>query len=127
MNQEFFINQNSELPILAIELIYDGRGDFHKLHEMLQNADITFTMTNVDTRIIKVANAPAYIKEREIDGCVTEYIICYNWKKRDTKEKGTYEGVFTISFGDDLSSEYSEYYSGDLIVPIREKLRITIR
>lgn len=127
MHQQFFINQNSNLPTLAVELVYDGRGDFHKLWDAIQNADITFTMTNVDSGIIKIANAPAYIKEKEGEGCVTEYIICYDWKKRDTKEKGTYKGVFTINFSDDLTSEETVYPTGDLIVPIREELMIIIR
>ena len=85
-------------------------------------------MTNVDTKVIKIANAPCYIKLREIDGCVDQYVICYDWKKRDTKESGTYEGVFTINFNGNLTSETdTSYPKGDLIMPIREKLMITIQ
>ncbi len=127
MHQEFYINQNSNLPTLRMELIYDGRGDFHKIFEMLQNCDIKFTMTNIDTNIVKVANANAYIKEKEGEGCFNEYVICYDWKKRDTMEKGRFKGVFTINFGDDLTSEYSTYPNGDLIMPIREELIIVVR
>lgn len=125
--QQFFINKNSELPILRMELINDGRSDFHKFWDAIQNSTITFTMTNVDTNVIKIANAPCYIKLIENNGCVDQYVICYNWKKRDTKEKGTYEGVFTIHFNDTLSGESISYPIGDLIVPIREKLFIIIR
>lgn len=109
-----------------MELIWDGRGDFNKFYDCIQNAEITFTMTNVATNVIKVSNAQAYIKRREIDGCVEQYIICYDWKKRDTKEKGSYEGYFTIHFNDDLKSDTVTYPSGDLIMPIREKLSINI-
>ena len=126
MTQQFFINQNSILPILSLELIKDGRSCNTKVYDMLQNADITFTMTNVDTGIIKVANASAYIKEREIEGCTTEYLICYDWKPRDVKEKGTFKGEFNIKFGDDLTSEDLIYPTGNLKVPIREELIVTI-
>lgn len=128
MHQQFFLRQNAVLPILRLELIYDGRGDFHKFHDAVQNADITFTMTNVDTKNIKIANAPAYIKLREVEGCVDEYVICYDWKKRDTKERGVYEGVFTINFNGILKNENGiTYPQGDLVMPIREKLFITIQ
>lgn len=125
--QQFFINKDSELPILSMELIYDGRSDYNKFWDAIQDSKITFTMTNVDTNVIKIANAPCYIKLREVGGCVEQYIICYNWKKRDTKEKGTYEGIFTIHFNGNLTSETTTYPSGDLIMPIREKLMITIQ
>ena len=49
MTQQFTINKDSILPILRMELIYDGRHDFNKFWDAIQDADITFTMTNVDT------------------------------------------------------------------------------
>ena len=125
--QQFFINKDSELPILSMELIYDGRHDYNKFWDAIQDSEITFTMTNIDTNVIKIANAPCYIKLREVNGCVEQYIICYNWKKRDTKEIGTYEGVFTIHFNGNIKSEATTYPKGDLIMPIREKLIISIQ
>lgn len=123
--QEFYIKQNSELPILSMEIIYDGRSDFNKFHDSIQNSEITFTMTNMDTNVIKIANAPCYIKRREKDGCVEQYLICYQWKKRDTREVGRYKGEFKISFGE-IKGESITYPKGDLIMPIREDLLITI-
>lgn len=124
---KFFINQYSTLPQLRMELINDGRSDFKKFWEVIQNATITFTMTNVDTSVIKISNAPCYIKLRENGGCEEQYIICYDWKPRDTKEKGTFEGEFQITFNDDITSETTTYPSGDLLMPIREKLIIVIQ
>lgn len=126
MVQQFYIKKESILPILRMELIFDGRHTFRKFHECIQDADITFTMTNLDTGVVKIANAPCYIKMMENDGCVEEYVICYNWKKRDTKEKGTYEGEFTINFNGNITSEKTSYPIGELVMPIREKLYITI-
>lgn len=125
--QEFYINKDSVLPILRMELIYDGRSDFHKFWDAIQNSTITFSMININTGITKIANAPAYIKLRENTSCVEEYVICYDWKKRDTKENGIYKGIFTITFNDNITSDTLKYPSGDLIMPIREDLQITIK
>jgi hypothetical protein len=110
-----------------MELINDGRSDFNKIWDAIQDCTITFTMINVDTNITKIANAPCYIKRKENNGCVEEYVICYDWKPRDTKEKGTFEGVFNIQFNGNITSETTTYPKGNLIVPIREKLMITIQ
>ena len=124
---QFLINQNSVLPQLRIELIQDGRGDFHRFHDCIQNADITFTMINVDSGVIKISNAPCSIRLKDNNSCEEEYLICYDWKKRDTKDKGIYKGLFTIKFNDDLVSETDVYPKGELIVPIVEDLIIIIK
>lgn len=126
MAQYFYIKQNSTLPILRMELIEDGRHTFDKFHEAIQGADITFTMVNVDTNITKVSKAKAYIKLREDDDCSENYLICYDWKNRDTKECGTFKGTFEITFSDDLKGDGYEYPSGVLNMPIREELMIII-
>lgn len=126
MNQNFFINQHSVLPSIRMELINDGRNDFKKFFEAIQNCDITFTMKNTETNVIKIANAEAYITLKSKESPIEQYLICYDWKPRDTKEKGVYEGIFTLKFNGLLSSEYDSYPEGELIMPIREKLIITI-
>ena len=123
----FFITQNSTLPTLRMELIEDGRHDFRKFHEAVEAADITFTMVNADTNITKVAKNKAYIQLRDNDSCEEQYVICYDWKERDTKEKGTYKGMFEITFPDDLKSDEYVYPSGVLNMPLREDLYIVIR
>lgn len=124
--QNFFIVQNSTLPSLVMELIEDGRHDFGKFAECVQGADITFTMTNVDTSVVKISKAGAYIKLRDGDSCGENYVICYDWKARDTKEAGTYKGVFELTFPSDIKSDEYEYPSGVLGMPIRNELIITI-
>lgn len=121
-----YITKGSTLPILRVELIEDGRHDFHKFQNAIQNATITFTMVNDDTNITKVAKGKCYIKKREVDGCRDEYVICYDWKKRDTNESGTFRGLFTIDFGK-IKADDETYPSGTLIAPIREDLYIIIR
>ena len=114
------------LPILNMILIHDGRHDFHKFHEMIQNADITFSMVNIETGVYKIANSPAYIKKMD-DGCCTdEYMLCYQFTKRQL-EIGTYKGYFTIKFGDDLKNDEYVYPEGTLKVPIKDDLEIICR
>lgn len=123
--QYFYIRQNSTLPTLRMELIEDGRHDFRKFYESVQNCTITFTMVNVDTKITKIAKAPCYIKLKDDDGCVDKYVICYDWKPRDTKETGTFKGTFELTFGE-IKSDETEYPTGNLNMPIREELTIVI-
>lgn len=123
---DFYIKQGSLLPILRMDLIEDGRHDYNKFHELLENSNITFTMVNKETGVTKIAKAPAYIKLREDGGCVDQYCICFDWRKHDTKEAGTYIGQFNIDFGEVKNDEY-DYPKGNLITPIREDLIITIR
>ena len=125
--QEFYINKGSVNPILRMELINDGRYDFSKFWNVLQDATITFTMTNVATGVMKVANAPASIRLNENGGCEEEYIICYNWTHRDTRESGIFRGQFNIKFNGDLTQNGVIYPTGNIIVPIREELYIYIR
>ena len=48
---EFYINKGATLNKLKMELIHDGRNDYQKFHEKIQNANIYFTMTDVITGI----------------------------------------------------------------------------
>ena len=124
--QYHYITQNSTLPTLVMELIEDGRHNFNKFHEAIQGATITFTMVNVDTNVTKVAKGKAYIKLREGDDCTENYVICYDWKERDTKEAGSFKGVFEITFNGNIKNDLYTYPSGILNMPIREELMITI-
>ena len=103
--QYFYMKQGSTLPRLIMELIEDGRHDYNKLWECIQNADITFTMVNADTNVTKIAKGKAYIKLRENDDCTEQYVICYDWKARDTKEAGSYIGTFEITFNGDIKNQ----------------------
>lgn len=126
MAQFFYIKQGAVLPRIQMELIEDGRHDYHKLWECIQAADITFTMINIDTNVTKVAKAKAYIKLRENDDCTEQYVICYDWKERDTKEAGSYKGIFDINFGGNVKNDLYTYPNGLLVTPIREELLISI-
>jgi len=129
MAQYFYINQNSELPSLRMELINDGQYDFiksDKFNNAIQNADIFFSMED-EQGILKVSNAPCNIVLSKESGCEEKYFIEYKWNKRDTKKKGIYKGKFTIKFKEDLYEENYIYTSGDLIIPIYEDLYVEVK
>ena len=126
MAQYFFLTKNSTLPNLRMEVINDGRNDFRKAYLALQAATVTFTMTNMETGVKKIANAKAYVVEKEDTGCEEAYVIEYRWNKRDTDTPGSYIGQFKIKFDDNISIDGMTFPKGELIAPIAEDLIITI-
>lgn len=127
MAQYFFINKGAELPKLRVELINDGRNDYRKFFLAIQAADsVTFTMTNAETGIKKIAKAEAEVVYDEDSGCEERYFLQYSWKKRDTNEAGTFIGHFHIKLVDKIVAEDMIFPSGELIVPIQEDLIIGI-
>lgn len=126
MAQYFNITKGSTLPYLRMELINDGRHDFRKAYLALQSASVTFSMTNAETGIKKIANAKAYVVEKEDSGCEDAYIIEYRWNKRDTITAGTYIGQFRIIFDGNITVNGMTFPNGELNVPIAEDLIIVI-
>lgn len=115
----FTIRKNSTMPILVMELIKDGRNDYRDFYDMIQNADIKFSMYDVETGVKKISLKPGkcIVKDNCCDGTDDEYFIAYEWEAKDTKKEGVYVGEFTIEFLDN---------NGILKVPIREELMIYI-
>ena len=116
---EFFINKNSTLPVLKLELINDGRNDFHKFHEMVQNANIYFTMSDVVTGVKRIAKKETGVQlVLPKSDCVgEEFYLVYQFTEKETSVSGRYAAQFSIEFLDG---------SGTLIVPIREELFINV-
>ena len=116
---EFIINKNSTLPVLKLELINDGRNDFRKFHDMIQNANIYFTMTDVVTGVKRIEKKETGVQLVEPKSeCVgEEYYLVYQFTEKETSVSGRYVGQFTIEFLDG---------SGTLLVPIKEELFINV-
>lgn len=126
MAMYFFLTKSSTLPNLRMEVINDGRNDFRKAYLALQAATVTFTMTNMETGVKKIANAKAYVVEKEDTTCEEAYVIEYRWKKRDTDTAGNFIGQFKIVFDDNITIDGMTFPKGEMIVPIAEDLIITI-
>ena len=116
----FYITKGSTLPTLQMELI-------DEFNECIQAATITFTMVDADTKVPKISNAKAKIRLRDDDSCEEQYLICYEWKERDTRAPGVYLGHFTINFDESLRNDSYSYPIGILNMPIREDLYIVIK
>jgi hypothetical protein len=115
---DFFIRQNSELPILKMRVVRDGRTDAYKIFDAdLDTATIRFSMKNEANGIEKILMNNAYITEKiQVNpDAPYEYYIYYKWSKRDTNTKGRFIGEFHIHNS-----------MGKLIAPIRENLYINI-
>lgn len=118
MAQHFFIRKNSELPVLQMKVINDGRDDYKRIFEGLENAAITFSMRNVETGRYKVYNKQGLVIPIEDEACgKTEYYIGYKFTKKDTNTAGCYQAEFKIDFLDDGCS---------LILPIYEDLYVNV-
>lgn len=120
MAQHFFIKKNSELPILQMRVINDGRSDYKKIFDNLENAAVTFSMkeANCDSCKYRIFNKQALIIPVDNEACgTTEYYIGYKFSKKETSIAGTYKAEFKIDFLDDATS---------LIVPIYEDLYVNI-
>lgn len=116
---EFHINKNATLPKLKLELIKDGRNDFNKFHDKIQNANITFTMSDVVTGVKRVACSNASIEQvlPKSDCNCDEFYLVYQFTSKQTSIGGRYAGQFEIEFLDG---------SGTLIVPIVETLYVNV-
>lgn len=126
MAYSFYIKQNATLPTLRMEVFNTGHNDFHKICDALQAADVTFTMVNVETGVKRVAKAKANVIKKPNADCTEEYYIEYPWKPRDTKEKGTFKGEFSIQMYGGTIRDGETIPEGILIVPISEELLINI-
>lgn len=110
---DFFLNKNSTLPELILELIKTNDVDYETFFEELQTSDITFDMVNVDTNIPKIIKSNAHYHLMGDD----EYAIGYKFNPKDVDTAGTFLCKFTIKFDD----------GDNLIVPIKERLYIHIQ
>ena len=114
----FYIKKNSTLPLLKLQVIKNGRSDFHKFMKSLEVSSIFFSMVDVETGIPKINSRPAGFVEKIMteQNAEPEYYIYYQFTNRDTNKPGRYEGQFLIKTDE-----------GNLILPIEEKLFITIQ
>lgn len=116
---DFYINKNATLPVLKLELYQDGINNYSYFFDKLQNANISFTMTDIKTGVRHLSKKVAGLapKTRYVGCSVEEYFLAYQFNAKDSSKPGTYIGQFTIEFLDG---------SGTLIVPIREELLIHV-
>lgn len=115
----FNINKNSTLPVLNMELIKDGRYTYKEFNDKIQNSNIFFTMSDLNTGVKVIGKKAATLTlKSQYNGCEDEeYYLTYQFTKKQTSKPGTYIGAFIIEFLDG---------SGTLVVPIQEELIINV-
>ena len=91
---EFFINKGATLNTLKLELIQDGRNDFQRFYELIQNANIFFTMTDVVTGVKRIAKRKAgtQLVLPQSDCTGEQYYITYQFNTKETNVSGRYIG-----------------------------------
>ena len=114
---EFYIAQNSTLPILKMEFDFNGKSSTEDYNSFLENSSIFFSMKNVIDGNIKILNKKGGFTNKVFvePNAKVEYYLYYKFNVFDTNKVGRYEGEFTL-----ISDE------GTLLLPIKEKLYINI-
>ena len=115
---DFFIKKNATLPVLKLQVVKDGRSDYNKFMDMIEESSIFFSMVDVETGIPKISSRPAgFVEKTFVDlNAGPEYYIYYQFTPRDTNRVGRYAGQFMLRNSD-----------GVLILPIREDLFINVQ
>ncbi len=97
----FFIKKDSTLPELKYPLIQHAREKYDITDDMLENVAVTFSMTDADTGLYRIANVPAsFVINNDRPGYPDEekYTFVYRFKLSDTKKAGRFLGEFKIDF-----------------------------
>lgn len=115
---DFFIKRNATLPVLKLQVVKDGRSDYHSFMKTIELSAIFFSMIDTETGVPKISSRPAgFVEKTFLDpNAEPEYYIYYQFTSKDTNRVGRYEGQFMLRNDD-----------GVLILPIREKLFINIQ
>jgi hypothetical protein len=118
MAQHFFIKKDSTLPIIKMKVVNDGRYDYKRIFDRIENAAVTFSMVD-EKGVPRVYNQQGLLFSVEKEVCPEdeEFYIGYQFKLKDTKKVGCYKAEFKLDFLDDGAS---------LIVPIREDLFVNV-
>jgi len=120
---EFYIRQGSSDPILKMRLIDDGKNDKSSFNDLLENADITFEMSESKTDVPVILNGTCLLTTRTklYNQTTDEYYITYRFTEEQTSNIGKFEGKIIIKFLDTNGNPTTK-----LILPVKEKLFINI-
>ena len=120
---DFFIKQNSTLPILRYPLEPKVLEKFRITKEMFENVAITFSMYDFGSNTYRIANRNADI-EINVDkierGGTDIFVLMYKFTEKQTSKPGVFIGEFVIDFLGDKGC-------GKLKLPISKNLNIFIQ
>jgi hypothetical protein len=99
--QIFFIKKDSTLPKLKFPLTQAIMEYYDITEDMLENCAVTFSMTDADTGIYRIANSEANLEikeDRPSNPDEVKYTLTYCFSLKDTKKEGHFYGEFKIDF-----------------------------
>jgi len=99
--QIFFIKKDSTLPKLKFPLTQAIMEYYDITEDMLENCAVTFSMTDADTGIYRIANSPANLEikeDRASNPDEVKYTLTYCFSLKDTRKEGHFKGQFQIDF-----------------------------
>ena len=81
---DFYIKKGSTLPRLTMELINDGRNDYDKFHDLIQNCAITFCMTDTNTGVKRIGGKAALciLKNPQVIALAKNIILDINFQQK---------------------------------------------
>ena len=113
---EFYIKQNSTLPILKVEMIKDGRSDFNLNSFLSGNTSFLISLYDKFTDTFLFASKECYVTtEFSIYEGKNLYFLNYQFSNKDTKKTGRYEVQILIP---------SE--QGVILLPLQEKYYVNV-
>jgi hypothetical protein len=94
---QFFIRQNSTLPVLKVEIIKDSGVSFRELDNLLNDSTITFSMKDSTTGRYVILNKIVSIDvEPDINGGEDRHYAVYQFKRKEKKKYGEFIAEFKI-------------------------------
>lgn len=120
--KSFFIKKNSTLPEIKFPLTQQLREQYDITDEMLENVAVTFSMTDADTGLYRVANSAGnlvVINDGMNHHDEERYTLTYRFTTTQTSKSGRYLGEFKVDF-------LGEGHCGKITLPTQEYIEIII-
>ena len=121
-HNNFFIKKDSTLPELKYELTQHLREQYDITPDMLENVAVTFSMTEDDTGMYRVANAAANLvvsNNRPEYPDEVQYTLVFRFKLHHTRKAGRYKAELVIDF-------LGKTGCGKIKFPINDVINVTI-
>lgn len=117
----FFIKKDSTLPVLKYPLTQHTMEQYDITPDMLENVGVTFSMTEADTGLYRIANVAGNLvvnNNRPEYPDEVEYTLTYKFKLSQTRKAGRFLGEFKLDFLGE--------YCGKITLPTQNKINIQI-
>jgi len=114
---EWFIKQNSTLPIFQVEISKNGRSDFNFNQNLSDSPNVYLSLYDSINQVYRVTSSQCYITSSAstTNSDDITYYVNYQFTNRETKKTGRFE--LQLSIKDDYD---------DLVLPLSEKIYVNV-